>query len=114
MSLPLWRETEFRKRGNCFLDRKSNHVGVRAIYLLDDFAAETLGCVRPRLVERIHPRQIIVDLAATKPGAYARSEEHTSELQSPVHLVCRLLLEKKKTRSSTICASKPAKGIRIR
>src|SRR5438876_6502729 len=27
----------------------------------------------------------------------ARSEEHTSELQSPVHLVCRLLLEKKKT-----------------
>src|SRR5438876_1818261 len=29
-----------------------------------------------------------------------RSEEHTSELQSPVHLVCRLLLEKKKTRNS--------------
>src|SRR5690348_17490616 len=28
--------------------------------------------------------------------APARSEEHTSELQSPVHLVCRLLLEKKK------------------
>src|SRR5690348_3074363 len=27
---------------------------------------------------------------------YQRSEEHTSELQSPVHLVCRLLLEKKK------------------
>src|SRR5438876_9102805 len=27
---------------------------------------------------------------------FARSEEHTSELQSPVHLVCRLLLEKKK------------------
>src|SRR5690348_18210825 len=28
--------------------------------------------------------------------ASERSEEHTSELQSPVHLVCRLLLEKKK------------------
>src|SRR5258708_15152257 len=28
----------------------------------------------------------------------ARSEEHTSELQSPDHLVCRLLLEKKKPR----------------
>src|SRR5690348_17760029 len=28
-----------------------------------------------------------------------RSEEHTSELQSPVHLVCRLLLEKKKARA---------------
>src|SRR5258708_8698492 len=39
-----------------------------------------------------------------------RSEEHTSELQSPDHLVCRLLLEKKKTsrtpaipRADTIC-----------
>src|SRR5690554_7773941 len=29
-------------------------------------------------------------------GEYARSEEHTSELQSRPHLVCRLLLEKKK------------------
>src|SRR5438876_6109433 len=31
-----------------------------------------------------------------------RSEEHTSELQSPVHLVCRLLLEKKKSVHSVI------------
>src|SRR5258708_13931641 len=31
------------------------------------------------------------------PGSPTRSEEHTSELQSPDHLVCRLLLEKKKT-----------------
>src|SRR5947208_10699553 len=30
-----------------------------------------------------------------------RSEEHTSELQSPDHLVCRLLLEKKKKNKST-------------
>src|SRR5690348_17624135 len=30
-----------------------------------------------------------------------RSEEHTSELQSPVHLVCRLLLEKKKIKKVT-------------
>src|SRR5690348_17728722 len=29
-----------------------------------------------------------------------RSEEHTSELQSPVHLVCRLLLEKKKKKQN--------------
>ena len=29
-------------------------------------------------------------------GFFVRSEEHTSELQSPDHLVCRLLLEKKK------------------
>src|SRR5690348_17658592 len=34
---------------------------------------------------------------STRPVARIRSEEHTSELQSPVHLVCRLLLEKKKT-----------------
>src|SRR5690348_18014571 len=32
-------------------------------------------------------------------SAAPRSEEHTSELQSPVHLVCRLLLEKKKIKS---------------
>src|SRR5438876_3521262 len=31
-----------------------------------------------------------------------RSEEHTSELQSPVHLVCRLLLEKKKNKTEEI------------
>src|SRR2546422_6776061 len=30
---------------------------------------------------------------------YARSEEHTSELQSRLHLVCRLLLEKKKNKT---------------
>src|SRR6266487_7109305 len=42
--------------------------------------------------------------AAPRPGAAAgpaRSEEHTSELQSPVHLVCRLLLEKKKKHTTT-------------
>src|SRR2546422_1527348 len=31
-----------------------------------------------------------------------RSEEHTSELQSRLHLVCRLLLEKKKTQRQTL------------
>src|SRR5258708_22248483 len=34
-------------------------------------------------------------LPAARGPAPARSEEHTSELQSPDHLVCRLLLEKK-------------------
>src|SRR5947208_9900834 len=34
--------------------------------------------------------------------ARPRSEEHTSELQSPDHLVCRLLLEKKKTKMRQI------------
>src|SRR5258708_25422454 len=35
-----------------------------------------------------------------------RSEEHTSELQSPDHLVCRLLLEKKKKREITLSNSR--------
>src|SRR5256885_11201307 len=35
-------------------------------------------------------------VAACEKSAIARSEEHTSELQSPCNLVCRLLLEKKK------------------
>src|SRR5256885_10893192 len=39
----------------------------------------------------------IVLLFTCFPPAFARSEEHTSELQSPCNLVCRLLLEKKKT-----------------
>src|SRR5258708_20203432 len=34
-----------------------------------------------------------------EPAAEVRSEEHTSELQSPDHLVCRLLLEKKKKKT---------------
>src|SRR5258708_20372220 len=45
------------------------------------------------VADRNRCRVRIVEL----PGAGAgRSEEHTSELQSPDHLVCRLLLEKKK------------------
>src|SRR5690554_7790851 len=42
-------------------------------------------------------------------GAHGRSEEHTSELQSRPHLVCRLLLEKKKKKKNphTIQHQKP-------
>src|SRR2546422_7029784 len=42
------------------------------------------------------PNQAAVMLAADLP----RSEEHTSELQSRLHLVCRLLLEKKKKKNA--------------
>src|SRR5256885_2885069 len=41
-------------------------------------------------------------LAAADPGDRERSEEHTSELQSPCNLVCRLLLEKKKNEGPAI------------
>src|SRR3989449_7730598 len=44
----------------------------------------------------------IDDLRAAK--AHLRSEEHTSELQSRLHLVCRLLLEKKKTEHARSCS----------
>src|SRR5438552_11650759 len=44
-----------------------------------------------------HPRR-----RRTVPRVPNRSEEHTSELQSPDHLVCRLLLEKKKERKKEL------------
>src|SRR5438552_8763255 len=40
--------------------------------------------------------------AADAPRVRERSEEHTSELKSPDHLVCRLLLEKKNHRAPTL------------
>src|SRR3989442_9896106 len=43
-----------------------------------------------------HQRQIVVEWQRGIVAALERSEEHTSELQSRPHLVCRLLLEKKK------------------
>src|SRR2546426_4434515 len=50
------------------------------------------GVDRPARVERLRRRV---------PDSARRSEEHTSELQSPCNLVCRLLLEKKKKQPST-------------
>src|SRR2546427_6676504 len=44
-------------------------------------------------------RSIIYQLRADAPDGKVRSEEHTSELQSQSNLVCRLLLEKKKTKT---------------
>src|SRR3989442_11330504 len=50
-------------------------------------------------------RSLADSVAARLARGYDRSEEHTSELQSRPHLVCRLLLEKKKKRFCfhTIC-----------
>src|SRR5437764_2977292 len=46
------------------------------------------------------PIQRLRDLDVSQSGERAlRSEEHTSELQSPMYLVCRLLLEKKKKKN---------------
>src|SRR5258708_22738020 len=54
---------------------------------------------------RLEAQEQLLEGRVILPGgeddAAFRSEEHTSELQSPDHLVCRLLLEKKKVRNHT-------------
>src|SRR2546422_3030844 len=52
------------------------------------------------------PREA-VDLGVRAVGDIERSEEHTSELQSRLHLVCRLLLEKKKDRTMRLTTGGP-------
>src|SRR6266571_6870486 len=66
-------------------------------------------CLEYQVMQRLDPltpdRLVLPGRAALKRVAQnGRSEEHTSEFQSHVNLVCRLLLEKKKktTRSSTL------------
>src|SRR5690348_17379804 len=58
--------------------------------------APALTAARLKACSRMVP-QVVVEGSSRPRNASARSEEHTSELQSPVHLVCRLLLEKKNT-----------------
>src|SRR2546422_8535040 len=52
--------------------------------------------VHPHRLVPLLQRQLLERLEAADAGVVDRSEEHTSELQSRLHLVCRLLLEKKK------------------
>src|SRR5258708_22284777 len=58
-------------------------------------AAGQAGLERFGIVERL-PGLLLADGEGTAGLHFHRSEEHTSELQSPDHLVCRLLLDKKK------------------
>src|SRR5256885_8786913 len=71
-------------------DRRRGDVHVRA--------ARRAGKRLPALRELAQP----LDRQLAAPRAARRSEEHTSELQSPCNLVCRLLLEKKKKTTRTI------------
>src|SRR2546429_7795842 len=59
-------------------------------------SAFTLQNVQDYVIRHaVHPESLEKYCFFSK-GNYTRSEEHTSELQSRLHLVCRLLLEKKK------------------
>src|SRR3989454_3293712 len=63
-------------------------------YLLCGLGGAVLSLVLGWGFGRINP--VVGASAAVYGVLLARSEEHTSELQSPCNLVCRLLLEKKK------------------
>src|SRR5258708_29171035 len=64
------------------------------------FPYTTLFRSLPRVNRDDRPEQRAIRSDSERTGSADRSEEHTSELQSPDHLVCRLLLEKKKNRKS--------------
>src|SRR5437899_12088538 len=63
--------------------------------LTPDSLRVKFGCEPPVVI----PYDIISGVN-TRPAGFFRSEEHTSELQSLRHLVCRLLLEKKKKQTT--------------
>src|SRR5256884_6908111 len=80
-----------------------SHV-VQSIRQLDDDDAGVLGDREQQLAVVL---RLFLGGRAEREGrelrkAVDRSEEHTSELQSRLHLVCRLLLEKKKNRHNPI------------
>src|SRR5438445_8201867 len=58
-----------------------------------------------RRFPRVPARHQRLDLEAMFLGDFDRSEEHTSELQSRQYLVCRLLLEKKKTACARVAGT---------
>src|SRR5256884_65769 len=61
--------------------------------------------------QRSHIYGVLAEFATPE----QRSEEHTSELQSRLHLVCRLLLEKKNRFTSTTCSAfRGSSPIRVR
>src|SRR5256885_10386953 len=73
--------------GALFCFPRSTLGGPVSVAAIDSEAADaSTACVDGRFVK------FLIDF----PNPHDRSEEHTSELQSPCNLVCRLLLEKKK------------------
>src|SRR2546429_7414875 len=77
----------------------------------------TTADARAALAARDYPKAIALLTKLQRQAefpdrAHARSEEHTSELQSRLHLVCRLLLEKKKNYSNERKATRLALAMR--
>src|SRR5699024_12133003 len=80
------------------IERVSPSVRVFAYFFHEEKVGRGSGVKPPRSwgVGPKAPHYFII-VCATSSAAWGRSEEHTSELQSRFDLVCRLLLEKKKT-----------------
>src|SRR5262245_22880372 len=66
----------------------------RVVYFIDRALATVAKEQRPVFAKGA--KELRLRAAKLQPGVKSRSEEHTSELQSLRHLVCRLMLEKKK------------------
>src|SRR5256885_8453627 len=81
-------------RSTLFPTRRSSDL-VREIDRLNIRRASILAMRRALARLGLEPALVLVD-GLPCPELGRRSEEHTSELQSPCNLVCRLLLEKKK------------------
>src|SRR5258708_26556454 len=68
----------------------------------DQGRSEQSGKSRKRWDQAVTAEELRPGVSERHAGDLFRSEEHTSELQSPDHLVCRLLLEKKKHKTSSL------------
>src|SRR5690606_41403329 len=104
----------------CFLHAASRTVISPLSYTtlfrsLESVGGDTFSLVYTRRFERLAEDFFPVPSLSVQPGDYdadrlrinltssiARSEEHTSELQSRENLVCRLLLEKKNAKTRTV------------
>src|SRR5256885_10496882 len=76
-----------------------NDTATTEIYTLSLHDALPISSISGFDFQPARSRSLLVNVASfkmSKPPRLRRSEEHTSELQSPCNLVCRLLLEKKK------------------
>src|SRR5438876_9250743 len=95
-------------------DREARRSRPRELLALLDGIPHLDGRAREMGVERLKTQAVVdhdgvaVDRERLGEDDDARSEEHTSELQSPVHLVCRLLLEKKN--KTELCTTRQRSG----